>query len=122
VGSGGFFGKMDNVKHQSETPFFCDSVWPDGWPNGGTAKTAADNPPNDLYFGTGSGTPMMGRVCIARHGIPTLGHSKIVTATATTILPGGINVSFCDGHVEYSRLNHLWSYYWNALSVPKPMP
>jgi prepilin-type processing-associated H-X9-DG protein len=37
-------------------------------------------------------------------------------------LPGGINVACCDGHVEYCKLNNLWSYYWNAISSPKAMP
>jgi len=27
-----------------------------------------------------------------------------------------------DGHVEYCKLNNLWSYYWHALSVPKGKP
>jgi prepilin-type processing-associated H-X9-DG protein len=39
---------------------------------------------------------------------------------ATTVFPGGINMSLADGHVEYTNLNNLWpNYYWHALSVPK---
>lgn len=123
VGIAGLFGKMDNVKHPSQTPMFCDSVWCDGWPDSGTAAGTGDNPGSlDLYLGTGTGTPFMGRVAIARHGMRTLTSSRIVNATIGTQLPGGINVACCDGHVEYSKLNNLWSYYWHAVSVPKPMP
>jgi prepilin-type processing-associated H-X9-DG protein len=66
---------------------------------------------------------MMGRVCIARHGYKDPAAApKSYMISATTLLPGGINVSMCDGHVEYCKLNNLWSYYWHALSVPQPMP
>lgn len=123
VGTGGLFGKMDNVRHPSQTPMFADSIWCDGWPNSGTANAPGDNPGNtDLYYGPGTGVPMMDRVCIARHGMRTLSHSMIANVTPTTRLPGGVNVSCCDGHVEYCKLNDLWNYYWHALSVPKPMP
>lgn len=125
VGGGGLFGKMDNVKNPSQTPFFCDGDWCDGWPDSGSATTAGDNLNGtyNLYAGVGSGTPMMGRVCISRHG----GRDPKAAPTAFniaagTLLPGGINVACCDSHVEYSPLNNLWNYYWHALSVPKGMP
>jgi prepilin-type processing-associated H-X9-DG protein len=127
VGLGGLFGKLDNVQHASQTPIFTDAVWPDGWPNSGTQGKAADNLNGNynLYTGGGGNTAvgqMMSRYCIARHGIKTPGSAKTINITATTVLPGGVNVACCDGHVEFSRLNNLWSYYWNALSVPQPMP
>ena len=66
---------------------------------------------------------MMARVCISRHGkrTPQASSSSLVSLPQL-ILPGGINVACCDGHVEYSPLNNLWNYYWHALSVPKGMP
>lgn len=125
VGGKGLFGKMDAVSHPSQTPFFCDAVWCDGWPDSGSPTTAGDNLPSpfNLYAGSGSGTPMMGRLCIARHGgKDPHGAPTAITVSANRFLPGGINLSFTDGHVEYSQLNGLWSYYWHALSVPKGMP
>jgi prepilin-type processing-associated H-X9-DG protein len=65
---------------------------------------------------------MVGRIGIARHGMRLLVADKFINVQAGTLLPGGINLSFCDGHVEYAKLNALWTYYWHALSVPQPMP
>jgi prepilin-type N-terminal cleavage/methylation domain-containing protein/prepilin-type processing-associated H-X9-DG protein len=129
VGRAGLFGKMDNVAHPSQTPIFCDGNWVDAYPNSGTAGTKGDflsNPVN-LYTGDQDiGNPgkgkMMGRILIARHGY------KSPTAAPTSFpfpsqnLPGGVNVGFCDGHVEFSKLGNLWNYYWNAASAPQGMP
>jgi prepilin-type N-terminal cleavage/methylation domain-containing protein/prepilin-type processing-associated H-X9-DG protein len=125
VGVEGLFGKVDNVKNTAQTPMFCDADWCDGWPNSGTAAVAGDNLNGsfNLYTGVGAGTPMMGRVCIARHGSRNAKAAPTAfNINAGTFLPGAINVGMCDGHVESCRLNDLWSYYWHALSVPKPMP
>jgi len=35
---------------------------------------------------------------------------------------GGVNLSFADAHVEFSRLEDLWSYYWNMTVAPGPRP
>ena len=129
VGGKGLFGKLDNVKHPSETPTFCDSVWCDGWPDSGTALSGGTlvsgdnlNGTYNLYTGVGIGTPMMGRVCITRHGWNPGSAPQSFKISATALLPGGVDVGMCDGHVEYCKLNNLWSYYWNAVSVPQPMP
>jgi len=122
VGVPGIFGKMDNVSHLSQTPFFCDGIWVDAFPNSGTASAKGDFLfPINLYAGVGIGTPMMGRVVIARHGF------KNPSAASQNVgsdknLPGGINVALCDGHVEFCRLSSLWDYYWHALSVPQGAP
>jgi prepilin-type processing-associated H-X9-DG protein len=127
VGIGGMFGKLDNVKHPSQTPIFSDAVWVDGWPNSGTKGVAGDNLNGNYNLHTGGGInstagQMMSRYCVARHGIASPASAPTVNITATTVLPGGVNVACCDGHVEYCPLNNLWSYYWHALSVPQPMP
>jgi len=124
VGGGGLFGKMDNVKHPSQTPMFCDAIWCDGWPDSGTANGPGDNLNGsyNIYTGVGISTPMMGRVCVARHGLRPLAVPETVNIAVGTILPGGLNVGCCDGHAEYTKLNGLWGYYWHALSVPQAMP
>jgi prepilin-type N-terminal cleavage/methylation domain-containing protein/prepilin-type processing-associated H-X9-DG protein len=126
VGQPGMFNKLDNVKHSSQTPMFCDGIWPDSWPNSGTATAAGDTPPNPLNLFTGNFSQaqgqMMGRILIGRHGFKNPAGAPTIPVTAGTLIPAGINVSLCDGHVEYSKINNLWSYYWHALSVPKPMP
>jgi prepilin-type N-terminal cleavage/methylation domain-containing protein/prepilin-type processing-associated H-X9-DG protein len=120
----GLFGKMDNVKHAAQTPIFCDAIWCDGWPDSGSAAGPGDNLNGtyNLYTGIGVNTPMMGRLCIGRHGLKDPRNAPTVNIAPGVLLPGGINVACCDGHVEYSRLNNLWSYYWHAVSVPQAMP
>lgn len=125
VGQAGMFGKVGNVRHTSQTPMFCDGIWLDAFPNGGTASSVGDvlTSPVNLYAGeyTTAAGQMMGRLLISRHAF------KSPAAASTRnpfsgILPGGINLAFCDGHAEFSKLNNLWSYYWNAASVPRSMP
>jgi prepilin-type N-terminal cleavage/methylation domain-containing protein/prepilin-type processing-associated H-X9-DG protein len=126
VGGTGLFGKLDNVKHTAQTPMFCDADWCDGWPNSGTGVNIPGDDLNgnyNLYTGVGSGTPMMGRVCITRHGWKDAAAApRSFNIAGETVLPGGINVGMCDGHVEYCKLNNLWTYYWHSLSVPHLMP
>jgi prepilin-type N-terminal cleavage/methylation domain-containing protein/prepilin-type processing-associated H-X9-DG protein len=129
VGQAGLFNNPANIMHPSQTPMFGDGVWPDAWPDSGTAGAVGDILPGivNLYTGewtmtvSGSVGEMMGRLLIARHGF------KDAAAAPQSVgfpkgLVGGINVSLCDGHVEYCRLPNLWNYYWHALSVPKGLP
>ncbi len=128
VGPNGLFGRLDFVRHTSQTPMFTDGVWPDGWPDSGTANRPGDTLPIPYSFYTGGGVDdtagqMISRICISRHAsISPLNAPTYKSITAQTLLPGAINVACCDGHVELCKLNNLWSYYWHALSVPKPMP
>jgi prepilin-type N-terminal cleavage/methylation domain-containing protein/prepilin-type processing-associated H-X9-DG protein len=122
VGTGGLFGKQDSIRNVSQTVLFCDGVWEDGWPSGGTAAAAGDSlqSPADLFDGNGNG-PHMGRVAIARHGMNPSHAPKSVSTTS--LFPGGVNVALADGHVEYAKLDSLWAtFYWHALSVPKKRP
>ena len=122
IGAAGLFNKQDNIKHPSQTIMFSDGVWEDGWPDGGTAAAAGDAALTDLYNNGGSINPMMARTCIARHGIKNAaGAPRGVSISAP--YPGGVNVALADGHVEYAKLDTLWSvYYWHALSVPTKRP
>jgi prepilin-type N-terminal cleavage/methylation domain-containing protein len=123
IGTSGFFGKQDSIKHPSDTPMFTDGIAEDGWPDGGSAAGAGDASPTDLFDGANSGTKgqMMWRVCIARHGIaaPT-SYANVSTAAP---YPGSVNMASADGHVENIKLDDLWSRcFWHALSLPQKRP
>jgi prepilin-type N-terminal cleavage/methylation domain-containing protein/prepilin-type processing-associated H-X9-DG protein len=119
---GQLFGKQDAIRYTSQTVMFADGVWEDGWPNCGTAAGAGDTLPNPANLYNGNTGIMMGRVCIARHGIKGSATAPASISTSAP-LPGGVNVALADGHVEYAKLDTLWSgYYWSATSVPQKRP
>jgi len=116
---GQLFGKQSNIRYTSQTIMFADGIWEDGWPNCGTAAGSGDAIPPPANLSAGTPGIMMGRVCIARHGIPKAPSSVLTTSP----FPSGVNVALADGHVEYSKLDALWSgYYWSATSVPQKRP
>jgi prepilin-type N-terminal cleavage/methylation domain-containing protein len=115
------FRRESRIPMPSQTPVFADSVWVDGWPR-------TNNPPaSDLYLGNPHGSKgrfmgPLGRMLIDRHGgIPASSAPTDVDTTQT--LPGAINVACSDGHVELSKLENLWNFYWNRTWVPpNPRP
>ncbi len=96
----------------SMTPFIGDGTYPIISPN------PTDLPATDLDQGTReSGLSGIASITILAHGGP----SRIPASwsEAVPLPPGGINLSFLDGHVEYiKRLDRLWSFYWHAKYVP----
>jgi len=111
------FVKDSNVMKPSATPLFCDGIWLDTWPR------PTDPPSANLYTGThGKGfAGSIGRVAIPRHGF-IAGKAPTKFDTEST-LPGSINIACFDGHVEQSKLENLWTYYWNRTWVsPSPRP
>ena len=64
--------------------------------------------------------PGMQLVCIPRHGP---GSTKVGnTWDVSKPLPGAVNMSFIDGHVEQVRLDDLWKLYWHKKWVPTRRP
>jgi prepilin-type processing-associated H-X9-DG protein len=120
VGPSGFFGKIDNVRHTTATPMFVDGTWPDGWPSSG------DSPTGDLWSGGGNPPPpngMMSRCCVLRHGTKSAASAPRSGSVKVPYPKGGVNVALVDGHVEFSKLDDLWSqYYWNAKVDPAKRP
>jgi prepilin-type N-terminal cleavage/methylation domain-containing protein len=102
------FPKLSSVQKPSQTPLFFDQ-------NGFmTFPLEADSPASDLYFGQPPITYTrdgMGCCTLLRHGGRTAGSS--VPWQSGQPLPGGINMGLSDGHAEYSKLPHLWNYYWH---------
>jgi prepilin-type N-terminal cleavage/methylation domain-containing protein/prepilin-type processing-associated H-X9-DG protein len=117
------FGQVDSdsdafrteteVLEPAATPVFGDGVYETWW---GTAASprASDLPASNLA--TGSGETGMGHFTIPRHGskpraLPTSFNPK-------SRLPGAINMSFYDGHVEVVKLERLWSLSWHKGYAP----
>jgi prepilin-type N-terminal cleavage/methylation domain-containing protein len=114
----GVFSREFNVLYPAQTPLFTDGNWLDAWPR------TNDPPATDLYNGYhGSGfNGKIGRVTIPRHGGYVASRAPRQFDTEQR-LPGGINVACYDGHVEPSRLENLWNYYWSRTWVPpNPRP
>jgi prepilin-type N-terminal cleavage/methylation domain-containing protein/prepilin-type processing-associated H-X9-DG protein len=110
-----YYQKDTAVAFPSRTPFFVDAVWPDLWPE------ATSQPSRNLYTGEVS-SGRMTRCTIARH---LAGGAKSAprNVPAGQAMPGGIGVSFVDGHVEMVRLENLWNYYWhNGYQPPAQRP
>lgn len=106
-----------SIQKPALTPVFADSIWVDVWPY------ATDTPSRDLYFGEpsiASNPGSIGRVTIARHGggSPASAPRNVPKGQK---LPGAINLSFHDGHVEFSPLEKLWNFHWYADYLP-PSP
>jgi prepilin-type N-terminal cleavage/methylation domain-containing protein len=99
------FEKEAAITMPSFTPFFCDSVWVDGWPE------ITDVPPTDLYHGGDTGGGMQ-RLCIARHGYKNPAQAPRIIAPNKSALPGAIMMGFSDGHVQTEKLNNLWNLTW----------
>jgi prepilin-type N-terminal cleavage/methylation domain-containing protein/prepilin-type processing-associated H-X9-DG protein len=100
-----YFVKETQVEHSTQTPVFMDSMWADTWP------TAASPPYPNLLTGYVGGS--MGRLSIARHGSQALSGGLAHVNTAQR-LPGAINMSFYDGHVQQVPLENLWTLYWHV--------
>jgi prepilin-type N-terminal cleavage/methylation domain-containing protein/prepilin-type processing-associated H-X9-DG protein len=130
---GSYYPKDSAVRFPSQTPEFGDGVWPDAWPNNSSATVDLPNYGSahiNLYTpgigpstGTGAGSAPIARFMIARHGSASPGSApKALFVQAATIIPGRINLSFADGHVETVLLNNMWQYYWSGNSVPQGHP
>jgi prepilin-type N-terminal cleavage/methylation domain-containing protein len=110
-----FYKKVSDVIQPSQTPYFSDSIWVDGWPE------ETDPPATDLYAG-GDGDIGMSRLTIARHGYRAAGAAP-KTVPPGAPLVGAVNAGFIDGHVAPVKIEQLWTLYWHVgWVVPNPRP
>ena len=125
-----FFPNDSSIKHPSQTPEFVDALWPDLWPNQGGALDG-NNGAWNLYddngkcsaVTAGSQNQGMARCCIARHSSKgPIGGSMKIAGSKNPLWNGGVNISLADAHVEFTKLEDLWGYYWNATVVPGSRP
>jgi prepilin-type N-terminal cleavage/methylation domain-containing protein/prepilin-type processing-associated H-X9-DG protein len=98
-----FFPKDLSIKSPTRTPYFVDGIWPDTWPK------ATDIASANLF--TGDVNLPFGRIAIARHGGQNATQAPR-TAPLNRPLPGAVNVSFADNHVELTKLDKLWTLQW----------
>ena len=111
-----FYTRESNILQPSQTPYFADSVWVDGWP------LETDIPATDMYSGgdnVNGGLPLL---CIARHGFKAASaaprHVNVLNR-----LPGNINAGFVDGHAAPVAVENLWTLNWhNGWVTPSPRP
>ena len=93
-----------------------DAVWPDLWPK------ATDLPTANLYTGGTAVNQEIQRCLIARHGSGGPGTAPR-KADIKQKLPGAINVTCADGHVELAPLESLWNFQWHlGYIIPSPRP
>ena len=104
------------IQDPARTPVFGDAVQIDGSGAGFAGwygPLANDLPPANLEFGWLNGMDMF---VIPRHGsrpstVPT-------NHPPSRRLPGAINMSFWDGHVEQVKLDRLWNLTWHRNYQP----
>jgi prepilin-type N-terminal cleavage/methylation domain-containing protein len=102
-----------DLRHPTMIPIFVDAMWVDAWP------METDLPARDLFNGDENG--QMSRITIPRHSASR--SAAVRTFDPNNRLPGAVNVSFIDNHVESVKLENLWSLYWHKdWQVPAPRP
>jgi prepilin-type N-terminal cleavage/methylation domain-containing protein len=113
-----YFRVEADIKHTSRTPEFVDAVWPN------IAPLTNDLPSTDLFNGqvVGFSVPGMGACTIARHGSRPAAQAP-KSWPVTQRMPGSVDVSFADAHVEFVKLDNLWQLIWNkTYEVPIKRP
>ena len=101
------------IEKPALTPVFADGTVPLVFP------FESDPPPLDLITADdepGNYNGMRG-VAIPRHGNSPRPPSR--NWPSTQPLPGAVNVTFYDGHLELVKLDQLWQLYWHRGYVPR---
>ena len=100
-----FFRSESDLAFPVKTPFFADAIWVDAWP------LVNDRPARNLFDGDKFSGGGLSRIAIPRHVALFSGTMKNFDPRNT--LPGAVNVSFADNHVESTKLESLWGLYWH---------
>jgi prepilin-type N-terminal cleavage/methylation domain-containing protein len=99
-----FFRNESDIAYPTKTPFFVDALWLDAWP------LATDTPSTNLLDGDKFPGGGMRKIAIPRH---VSSSAPIKQLDKQNILPGAVNASFADVHVETVRLENLWNLQWH---------
>jgi prepilin-type processing-associated H-X9-DG protein len=102
------FHTETEIDHPYETPVFGDGIV-----TGAFVDRYCSSPPNlaDKKWGNG-------KFAIPRHGSRPSGSFPDENISPEQKLPGAINMSFYDGHVEQVPLERLWILPWHKNYVP----
>jgi prepilin-type processing-associated H-X9-DG protein len=100
-----FFKSTADIVYPDKTPFFADANWVDAWP------LVTDQPATNLFEGYPLLRGGLARIAIPRHA--SLPSAALKSVQIKDTLPGAVNVSFADNHVETVKLENLWGLYWH---------
>ncbi len=110
-----FYKSEGDVERPTMTPFFADAIWVDAWP------VETDRPARNLFDGDKFAGGGLSRFAVPRHSASLSSASK--NFNPKDQLPGAINVSFADNHVETVRLEKLWQLDWHKnWKIPDKRP
>ena len=107
------FLREGQIRNAALTPVFADGIYQHAWPE------PTDPPATNLF--TGSSVVQGVRFGLSVLTIPRHGARPAPVPTqfdAKDKLPGAVNVSFYDGHVETVPLERLWQLSWHAQFEP----
>jgi prepilin-type N-terminal cleavage/methylation domain-containing protein/prepilin-type processing-associated H-X9-DG protein len=99
------FTSEASLIQRSLTPSFADALWYQVWPN------ENDRPAQNLFNGDDVRSGGLAMIATPRHAAPSSAASTNFDPKDT--LPGAVNVTFADNHVESVRLERLWRLYWH---------
>ena len=105
-----WFTSESDIVYPTKTPFFADALWLDAWP------VATDRPTTNLLDGDKFPGGGLSKIAIPRHACSQSAVIKQLDQLKT--LPGAVNVSFADSHVESVKLEKLWELQWHKNWVP----
>ncbi len=106
-----YFKNESDLDYPSRIPVFSDALWVDAWP------LATDCPATNLIKGDALLRGGLQRIAIPRHAF--LPSAVLKNFDPRNKLPGAVNVSFADTHVETVKLEKLWSFYWHRDWEPR---
>ena len=98
------FKSESDIVYPTKTPYFADALWLDAWP------LATDLPSAAVLNGDKFPGGGLSKIAIPRHTSRT---ALVKQLDQKNLLPGAVNVSFADVHVESVRLENLWNLQWH---------
>ena len=99
------FQNESDISYQTKTPVFADALWVDVWPS------HSDQAATNLFEGNQPLGAGLQRIAIPRHACSLSAIPS--TFDLKNTLPGAVNVSFADTHVETVGLERLWDLHWH---------
>ena len=99
-----WFRSESEIVYPTKTPLFADALFVDAWPK------ETDRPTTNLFEGDKFPGGGLSKIAIPRHASRS---APVKQLDQRHTLPGAVNVSFADIHVETVKLEKLWGLYWH---------